>query len=65
MVRDKYDFPWKPENPYLIIAIIPKVEAVPPAIFKPKRTNECLYLTSNNSAIKLTVIIAINIYKIR
>ena len=65
MVSDKYDFPWRPKNPYLIIAIIHKVEAVPPAIFKPKRTNECLYLTSNNSAIEMTVIIDIDIHKIR
>lgn len=65
IVRNKYDFPWIPENPYLIIAIIPKLEAVPAAIFKIKRTNECLYLTSSNSVIKFTIIIDINIDKMR
>ena len=54
MVRDRYDFPWTPQSLDLITAIIPKIAAVPPAIFKHKRTNDCLCLTSNNSAIVLS-----------
>ena len=63
MVRDRYDFPCIPTSLDLIKDIIPKIEAVPPAIFTHKRTNECLYLTSNNIAIKLTVTIDKNINK--
>jgi len=65
MVRDRYDFPCIPKSLDLITAIIPKIEAVPPAIFKHKRTNDCLWLTSKNSAIILTVTTNININKTR